>query len=369
MLAFFGHLGVTFLRTYETCGREGRATVDSEQTVQRIGAVAEVPAVLRAFGHDPGAVLRERAGFDAARLRDPEGQMTMAEVLRVLAAGVAATGCGHFGLLVGLRSGTAHLGPTGRLMRNAPTLGEALLDICQHQRRYIRGAVTYLIVQEGMAHWGYGIHHPGLPDTSQGCEVAVGISLGILRELVGAAPTMYQMARRTPPDGAAFRKALGTTVEFDATQYAAVFPAGWLDRPVPGADKVLRGILLRQIANYRPAGTAGVAEQVTRILHARATLGETRLEEVAETLDLHPRALNRRLNAEGTNFRALREKARHLVASQLLLSTRLPVTEIALALGYSELSSFTHAFQRWAGVAPVRWRETAGGGEVAPPPT
>jgi AraC-like DNA-binding protein len=135
---------------------------------------------------------------------------------------------------------------------------------------------------------------------------------------------------------------------------------------LPSADPTLRDILKRQLTHYRPAGASTTAEQVSRILHGRATLGETTVEAVAELLALHPRTLNRRLNAEGTNFRELRERARHMVASQLLLGTRIPVTEIALALGYGELSSFTHAFQRWTGQAPARWRESAQGRPMAP---
>ena len=34
------------------------------------------------------------------------------------------------------------------------------------------------------------------------------------------------------------------------------------------------------------------------------------------------------------------------------------ITDIALVLGYADPSGFTHAFQRWAGVAPSEWRSS-----------
>ena len=80
------------------------------------------------------------------------------------------------------------------------------------------------------------------------------------------------------------------------------------------------------------------------------------MENVADHLSVHPRMLNRKLQAEGTSFRSLLNEARFQVARQLLAGTRIGVTDIALTLGYSEPRSFTHAFQRWSGAAPSEWR-------------
>ena len=33
------------------------------------------------------------------------------------------------------------------------------------------------------------------------------------------------------------------------------------------------------------------------------------------------------------------------------------VADISLALGYADPSGFTHAFQRWSGMAPIEWRK------------
>ena len=78
---------------------------------------------------------------------------------------------------------------------------------------------------------------------------------------------------------------------------------------------------------------------------------------------MHPRALNRRLQAEGTTFRRLLNEARFEVARQLLAGTRIGVTDIGAALGYAETSAFSHACRRMAGRSPHEWR--AGSTEVA----
>ncbi|MGA7980859.1 MAG: helix-turn-helix transcriptional regulator [Chromatiaceae bacterium] len=72
---------------------------------------------------------------------------------------------------------------------------------------------------------------------------------------------------------------------------------------------------------------------------------------------MHRRTLNRRLNAQGTSFKELLQEVRFEISQQLLRDTRLPVVEVAEALGYAAAGAFTRAFQRWSGKSPTAWRE------------
>lgn len=72
---------------------------------------------------------------------------------------------------------------------------------------------------------------------------------------------------------------------------------------------------------------------------------------------LSERTLQRRLRERGTRFRDLLEEARRRIASDLLTATDTPVAEIAWRLGYSEPTSFNHAFRRWTGVSPTVMRQ------------
>jgi AraC-like DNA-binding protein len=44
-----------------------------------------------------------------------------------------------------------------------------------------------------------------------------------------------------------------------------------------------------------------------------------------------------------------------------LQQRQLPLTEIALLLGYSELSAFSRAFTRWTGTSPRQFRRVKTG--------
>jgi AraC-like DNA-binding protein len=322
---------------------------------QRIGVLVELPQVLRELGEDPVMIIT-RAGIDPELLRNPENSLSFVKLGKLLQACVAATKCEHFGLLLGQRSGTASLGLVGRLMQTAPTLKDAILDLCTNQRRYVRGAVTYLMIQNDVAFWGYAVHHPRMQAIAQVSEGALAVGFSMIAELVDAAPDEILLARRAPGNTTPYRRFFRSTPRFDAQQYAMAFSTNLLTRPVRGADRELRRILKDSVANYWAVRQPSTTDKVVRMLRARVVFPDISLEAVASELSMHPRTLNRRLHAEGKSFRELINEARFDVARQLLAGTRMDVADIALALGYADPSGFTHAFQRWSGVAPSEWR-------------
>ena len=81
------------------------------------------------------------------------------------------------------------------------------------------------------------------------------------------------------------------------------------------------------------------------------------LDEVAAALHMSARSLRRKLDAEGSSYRAVLEEARRQMADQLLRSTTMKIEEMAVHLGYADTASFTRAFRRWHGASPGQYRE------------
>ncbi|CBL44394.1 Putative transcriptional regulator [gamma proteobacterium HdN1] len=80
------------------------------------------------------------------------------------------------------------------------------------------------------------------------------------------------------------------------------------------------------------------------------------METVARELAVSPRTPRRKLAEEGTHFQALLDQFRQSQARQLLLTSSEPVEQLAARLGYSEASTFVHAFKRWTGKTPGQFR-------------
>lgn len=322
---------------------------------QRVGMLSAIPQILEEMGIDPAAVL-VRAGLRPEILLEEENSITMIEKGNLYLACVEATGCRHFGLLVGQRAVVARLGLVGRLMQNAPTFGTAVRDLVTHHHRYIRGSIVYLLVQGDTAFWGYAVYQPDTPAINYMCDGSMASGFNFVRELSGVPPDQILMGHAAPSDIGPYRAYYGITPRYDAEQYALVFHASRLAAPVPGADADLRRVLEQSIARYWATTEPSVVDRVARLLRARLMSGDATLEEIAEQLAMHPRTLNRRLSDEGSSFRQIFNQTRFEFSRQMIVGTRVAITEIGLAMGYADASAFTRAFRRSSGMAPTEWR-------------
>lgn len=101
-----------------------------------------------------------------------------------------------------------------------------------------------------------------------------------------------------------------------------------------------------------------VSDWVVMMLRESAD-GMPTIVELAHTLNLSPRTLDRYLLREGVRFRDLSGKIRHERACGLLKAGELSVSQIAFELGYTDAANFTRAFRRASGVSPSRFQAMA----------
>ncbi|MBX8690200.1 AraC family transcriptional regulator [Mycolicibacterium porcinum] len=137
------------------------------------------------------------------------------------------------------------------------------------------------------------------------------------------------------------------------------FPRAMLDEPLPQADPYTLDLCIAQcdVLMQRYEQRRGITAVVRSKLF-RDTGGFPSLPEVAAELDMHPRTLRRRLADEDTSFRALVNEARSALARDLLCNVGLTVDEVSRRLGYTETSTFCHAFKRWHGVPPSAFSQS-----------
>ncbi|WP_210093285.1 AraC family transcriptional regulator [Ruegeria sp. HKCCSP346] len=104
--------------------------------------------------------------------------------------------------------------------------------------------------------------------------------------------------------------------------------------------------------------SASVSERVRVALHRAIPADQASAEHVASALSMTARTLQRRLQQEGTSFKALVNSTRSELAKTYLRNTELPLSEISFLLGYADPSSFNRAFREWTRTTPERYRRT-----------
>lgn len=323
----------------------------------RLGPLVQVPALLEELGVEPEAVLREE-GIAPQFLANPENVIGFIPGGRLLTRCAETTGCAHFGLLLGRRSGVEALGLIGLLASNAPDLGTALRDLILHMHLSDRGAVPFLSVEGRCAFLGYSIYHPRVESIRHIYDVVMAVVCNVMRALCGPDwhPSEVIFSHSRPANVKPFRDHFQAPLRFDAPRTGLLFPASYLDHPLPGSNPQLRQLLEQRVAALETEGAGDFVALVRRILHNLVLDGHGSLSEVAQVFGIHHRTLNRRLRESGWTFKALLDEVRHEIARQLLADTDLSVLELAAVLGYADDTAFTRAFKRWSGVPPSAWR-------------
>ena len=159
-------------------------------------------------------------------------------------------------------------------------------------------------------------------------------------------------------DESAYRDTLKTEVLFGQVANRLVVDSSALDMPLPGgipsAHLKAQAVILNRLLPDVEEQT--LSKQIRRMMKSRLSLLSESMDSVSESLNLHPRTLQRKLKLEGTSYAALLGEVRHELACEMLKGSVMDIETIAANLGYSDRRSFTSAFVTWQGISPREYR-------------
>ncbi len=154
------------------------------------------------------------------------------------------------------------------------------------------------------------------------------------------------------------RMFLGNPILPNQATTRLVFAPAQLDKRVVQNEQSLRRFLRHPVLAMmtqrfnQDSWTAQVRQQLSRML-----METPELNDIAAELALHPQTLRRRLAAEGTSFKELKNQVRRDTALHYLGRRGLSIEDIAHRSGFSESSAFIRAFKGWTGVTPYTYRK------------
>lgn len=134
------------------------------------------------------------------------------------------------------------------------------------------------------------------------------------------------------------------------------FPVNWLNKVINNSSAITKAHAQQRIKALNDCYPNDLSAQVQYLCSHLMSTGECTIENVAATLNIQPRSLQRKLKTQGNNFRDLFKAVRLVRAKQYLQDTKMSITDIALNLGYAETAVFSRNFKLWTGRTALRWR-------------
>lgn len=163
-----------------------------------------------------------------------------------------------------------------------------------------------------------------------------------------------------PPYEALYRKYLHAQVCFNEQDNYLRIPAqlALAGNAHGDADAyALARDMCQGLLDQASATTLSMSDRVRRLLLSKPAGGVTE-QSISRALFVSRSTLTRRLAAEGTSYRKIREALYAELAARHLRDGRLSVEAIAALLGYHDTPNFRRAFRRWYGMPPGQYRQS-----------
>ena len=309
--------------------------------------------------------LLANAGVNARALEDPDGTLTIAELEALVDVASRMTGRTDLGFEVGRLVRLNSHGPLGYALLSSRTVDQVLrlcvryyhLIVPIFKMRYERNAKsaeitfapcavmhqrTLQFFLEALAMSFHVQAQMILGADNEGYDIYLSMeSPPHLHRYLGSAPARFHFGER---------RVVGVTVKIALSL---------VDKPLPMADE---SVVRRMQAQCDTLGAKATqinewGEFIAMMLRASENLQIT-LEDVARSLNVTPRTINRYLRKESSSFRDISQRVRFERACDLLDAGELNVSQIASRLGFSDVANFSRGFRRYKGVSPTGYLDS-----------
>jgi len=324
--------------------------------------------VARFLGID-GLQLLTRVGIAPEQLNDPDARLPAEPVVRLLEESARESRCDSFGIRMAQCRTFSSLGPISLLLERVANIGEALQALQNNARAlsdlfHITVSVTSRTVSAA-----FEVVPPF--NREQASALTVGLGCVALSGASGGRwhPQSVHFTQRPPKDRRSYETFFRAPLVFDSNFNGFSFHESDLGIALPLADaamaqnaaKLLSGIDL-------PALLGSVADHARHSIALLLPEGRASVKNVADNLDLGPRALQRRLKSEGHSFEALLNDYRRSLVQRLLRTPQERLADTALAIGYSDQTAFTRWFRTEFRMSPTAWQKAERAPSQIPPP-
>ena len=298
------------------------------------------------------------AGIAPALLDQPQARVTPEQYVALFALLMDRLDDEFLGLL-GRRLRRGSLTLMMRSMLGTASLAHALRRL-GGTLRLLQDDIDVVLVKEGaLAGFRLVLRHPGQVDRTFLHELLLRVFWRMIVWLHGdrLRPARFDFAFAAPVHAAEYATVFPGAVRFDQAHSTVWFEAAALALPMLRDEAAMRTFLAQApgivIVPRRDGHTIGA--RVRAHLQAQRPAWPD-LSATASALHLSTSTLQRHLAAEGLNFQTVKDQLRLDIAISRLHASAVPLTTLALELGFADGPAFQRAFKQWTGSPPGAYR-------------
>jgi AraC-like DNA-binding protein len=325
------------------------------------GGIARLAcARLEELGKEP-AVILSKVGLTPEEARDPSVRLEVRTQIELLKLAAEELQDDYLGFHLARNFDLREIGLVYYVIASSDRLADALQNAERYSRIHNEGIRLRFSMQDTTAVIALDYVDVDRQADKQQIEFWLVTLVRICRQVTNGrlAPLRLKTkhCRQQVPDE--LRAFFGVDIEFGASVDEICFPRSVALLSLVGQDEHLNELLRRyaeETLARNPLERPTVRSMAEAILPKLLPHGRAIVSEVARRLGMSSRTLSRKLAKEGTSFAEILDQLRAALAKGYLQDETFSVSNIAWLLGYREVSSLTHAFKRWTGMTPRRFR-------------
>ncbi len=297
-------------------------------------------------------------------LNNLDNKVPLESKIAILQKLLELTGDKNLGLHLGEKAAPPMLGQAGHLQQSSKDVLTAF-NKTFHFSRTFTTVYDSRIEQKKSDSWLY--YEPvkawceASPGTARhGVNIPFAATMNFIRLLSGrtVCPVKVMYRGEREKDTSEHERIFGCKPSFNQNENCMVFKTKDLEIPILGYNPQLSVMIEKMLQERVRESQDGVrfTTKVREAISSNYQFDFPQLENIALTLNITPRTLQRRLQDENTTYRELSDSIRYELASTLLKYKELTISEIGYKLGYADLKAFRKAFKQWSGVSPLDYR-------------
>jgi len=331
-------------------------------TLQVTESISIIKMMLRA-GANSGVdseVASRAIHLDPELLNDPNARVPMEMEIALWDFLVSRTGDKFFGLHAGAGLTPGEFDVMDYAIRTSPTLRHALENASRYNRLLHDEAIIELVVEENYAVVKHYFRTDPQGANWQAADFTMASIVGVGWAITGKDWKVEKIGfqHAEPEDISEYKNFFSAKLEFLCDCNSIMFNKKLLNTPIPQSDPALNQVLTRhadELLKKLPK-SSDIVERVREKLALSLRGGNPGIDNLAESLNMTSRTLQRKLKESNTSHKELLDEMRKNLAKHYLENKAIGVSEVAYLLGYAEPSVFHRAFKRWFGITPTELR-------------
>lgn len=325
--------------------------------------------VMASLGVDAHPFL-DAVGIPRSAIDDENERISLQSYADMIESAARSTQCDDLGLRLADAQDITILGPLAIAMQNASTLGEALVLCSQYLHTHSPGICLSLHESPPTADGAYpattalrmSLILPSWRKKTQVMEQCLADLHNFIAMMAGGTDRICQNLLAVQLDHpqctntARYIQVFSRRPEFEADYTQLVVPSAFLNHSMKQVSEHLHRLSVDYLQLAFAPKEATTTERVEDILRRALSTTRGRREVVAKLLNMHPRTLQRRLGDEGVSYTDLVDRARREQTRHWLGASRLPLSQVAGAVGLADQSVLNRNCRRWFGCTPLQLR-------------